>query len=69
MPVEGTDCMVYEPKPFDSTMYSHKFKSAGLRYEIVVSVDKGNIMWVYGPFKAVDWSDRKIFNFMLKNLL
>jgi hypothetical protein len=39
---------VYEPGGFDSRYYSHKFRSAGLRYEIGVHMNKSLIVWACG---------------------
>ena len=41
--VDGTDCRIYEPEPFDTKWYSHKFNGPGLRYEIGVCIVSGNI--------------------------
>ena len=42
--------MVAEPRrrPIDPAWYSHKFKRAGLRYEIVVDIERSKILWAYG---------------------
>ena len=32
--------------------YSHKFKQAGLNYEIAISIFESKLVWVNGPFKA-----------------
>jgi hypothetical protein len=49
--------------------YSHKFNGAGLRYEIGVCIQTGDIVWVNGPFKCGPWPDLSIFRINLKNLL
>ena len=69
MSVDGTDCPIYEPSPWNKKWYSHKFKSAGLRYEIGVGLQSGNICWVNGPFPAGSWPDLKIFKSKLVNRL
>ena len=48
--IDGTDCRIQEPQPFSPTWYSHKFKGAGLRYEVGVAIATGWIVWVFGPF-------------------
>lgn len=69
MSIDGTDCKIREPIPFNRKWYSHKFSSAGLRYEIGISIEQGHIVWVYGPFPCGDWPDVKIFRHRLKGLL
>ena len=67
--VDGTDCPVYENHPFDRSLFSHKFKRAGLRYEIAVCIHSGEIVWCHGPFKCGSYPDLRIFRLRLKNLL
>ena len=69
MSVDGTDCPVQEPSIFDRRMYSHKFKSAGLRYEVGIGVDFGNIVWVNGSYKCGEFNDLKIFRDKLHQVL
>ena len=58
--VDGTDFRTQEKHPFDKGLYSHKFNSAGLRYEIAVGIYNGYIVWVNGPFPAGEWPDSRI---------
>ena len=58
--VDGTDFKINEPTPFDSKWYSHKIKHAAVRYEVVVSIQKGWIVAWNGPYPAGKWSDLKI---------
>jgi len=67
--VDGTNCEIQEPMPFSRIWYSHKFKSAGLRYEVGVCIQTGDICWINGPFKCGRWSDLSIFRRNLKGLL
>lgn len=69
MSIDGTDCRIQEPTPFDSKWYSHKFRGPGLRYEIGVSIDEGNIIWANGPFQCGSWPDVVIFRSQLKQRL
>jgi hypothetical protein len=69
MTVDGTDCEIWEPHPFSRLWYSHKFKGPGLRYEIAVCIQTGDIVWVNGPYKCGRWPDLKIFRDRLKGLL
>jgi hypothetical protein len=67
--VDGTDVEIWEPTPFSKSWFSHKFKSAGLRYEVGVCIQTGDIVWVNGPFKCGRWNDLSIFRNDLKLLL
>jgi len=58
--VDGTDFPINEPMPFSPEWYSHKFKGAGLRYEIAICLQTGDIVWCNGPFPCGSFSDRKI---------
>ena len=67
--VDGTDCPINEPQPFSSKWFSHKFKSAGLRYEVGICIKTGSIVWAYGPFPCGSYSDLRIFRRQLKGKL
>ena len=58
--VDGTDCPIYEPTPWSSKWYSHKFEGPGVRYEIAISIQTGWIVWLNGPFPCGDWPDIRI---------
>ena len=45
----------------DSKWYSHKFKHAGVQYEVAVCIQTGDIVWIHGPFPCGRWPDIKIF--------
>ena len=66
--VDGTDCPVFEPWPFDSKMFSHKTNGPALKYEVAVAISTGYIVWVNGPFKGGK-GDSKIFQEGLKHHL
>ena len=66
--VDGTDCRVYEPAPFDPKWYSHKFKGPGLRYEIGICIANGHIVWVNGPYPCGAWPDIKIAKHIVYDL-
>jgi DDE superfamily endonuclease len=55
--VDGTDCPIQEPTEFSGRWYSHKFKGAGLRYEIGVCLQTGWIVWKNGPYPAGSYPD------------
>lgn len=67
--VDGTDCPIQEPHPFSSIWYSHKLKGPGLRYEVGVCIQTGDICWINGSFKCGRWPDMRIFRRNLKGLL
>jgi len=58
--IDGTDFMINEPFPFEPGYYSHKFHRAGLRYELGVSIQSGDIVWLNGPFPCGRFADQKI---------
>jgi hypothetical protein len=67
--VDGTDFRIQEPTPFSTKWYSHKFGAAGLRYEVAVCIQTGDIVWIHGPFPCGAWPDIKIFRNRLKQAL
>ena len=73
MTVDGTDYQIQEPYPWQNErhrkFYSHKFKGAGLRYEIGVCIKTGHIVWYHGPFPCGAFPDIKIFRLKLKTHL
>ena len=66
--VDGTDCPVYEPSPFDRKMYSHKLDGPGVKYEVAVCIKTAKIVWINGPFIASK-NDTTIFTEGLSHLL
>lgn len=69
MTVDGTDCPIQEPSPFNWKWYSHKFNGPGLRYEVGVCIQTGDIVWVNGAYPAGRWTDLRIFRHRLKQFL
>ena len=67
--VDGTDFRIEEPTPFSPKWFSHKFRSAAVRYEIGISLGTGHFVWVNGPFTAGSHSDQRIFNSNLRYML
>jgi hypothetical protein len=59
--VDGTDFRIRMRKPFEKCWWSHKFKGAGLRYEVATSIQSGEIVWTNGPFLPGDFPDISIF--------
>lgn len=67
--VDGTDFRICEPSPFSPKWYSHKFKGPGLRYEVAISINGGDIVHVYGPFPCGAYPDISIFRRKLIDML
>jgi DDE superfamily endonuclease len=61
--------MINEPSPFNRKWFSHKFHGPGLRYEVAVCIQTGDIVWINGPFACGRWPDIKIFRLQLRDLL
>lgn len=62
--VDGIHFRVYEPKhptySKNTKYYSHKFQSAGLDYEIAISIFEAKVVWINGPFRAGQ-NDKAVF--------
>jgi len=67
--VDCTDVEIEEPKMFWKGWYSHKHNGPGLRYEVAVSLKRGHLVWLNGPYPCGQWSDVKIFRHCLKSFL
>lgn len=61
--VDGTDFLCHPPNDGSSrrSWYSHKFKKPAVRYELGVSIQSGDIVWVNGPWRAGSYPDISIF--------
>ena len=55
--LDGTDCPIQEPIPFDPKWFSHKLRAAGVRYEIGLGINSGEIVWVYGGLPCGEFPD------------
>jgi hypothetical protein len=58
--VDGTDFEIQEPSPFSQKWFSHKFKGAGVRYEVAICIQTGEPVWINGPFPCGSWNDLRI---------
>jgi hypothetical protein len=58
--LDGTDCRIQEPRPFNPKWCSHKFKGPGVRYEVGLCIQTGWIVWVHGPYPCGSHPDLKI---------
>jgi hypothetical protein len=54
-----------EPTPFSRRWYSHKFKGPGVRYEVALCIQTGDIVWINGPYACGSWADIRIFRHVL----
>ena len=50
--VDGVDCAIQEPYPFNEGIFAKKLNGPGFKYEIGVCILTGDIVWVNGPFKV-----------------
>lgn len=70
--VDGTHCLIWEPTLDTFTQqrkfYSHKFKTAGLDYEVALSIFQPKCVWIKGPYPAAK-HDITIFRKHLKGKL
>jgi hypothetical protein len=67
--VDGVHCKTQEVGGFNPQYFSHKFKSAGLAYEIVIDIYSQRILWINGPFPAGTHNDLKMFRDRLQEMI
>ena len=64
--VDGVHLRINEPRKYPSARWcSHKFKSAGLSYEIAILIYESRVVWLNGPFEAAE-HDRPIYKSALQ---
>jgi hypothetical protein len=68
MVVDGIDFRIQEQRKngFNKNWYSHKYRKAGIRYEVATSINTGHIVWIHGPFPAGSCKDKTIYRIGLK---
>ena len=59
--VDGTDCPILDPSPFDPAWYRHKINWPAVRYDIALSVETAKIVWANGHWPCGAFSDLRIF--------
>ncbi len=65
--LDGTHAPQQEPRPWSTKWSSHKLgKSAGLNYEVGLSLRKPQLAWVYGPTPPGECNDLGVFRQKLK---
>jgi hypothetical protein len=68
MSIDGTDCPVFEPWPWDPKWYIYKFNGSGVKYGVGVCIRTGGIVWINGPF-VCSTNDSTVFKEGLAHLL
>jgi len=63
--LDGTDFRIQQLLPWSKKWYSHKFKGPGVRYEVALCIQTGDIVWINGPYPCGAWPDMKIFRHRL----
>lgn len=64
--IDGTDFEILQPSwGTFKDWYSHKFKGAGLRYEIGLNISTGGIVWAFGGFPCGKFPDISIARMQL----
>ena len=58
--IDGTDFRIEEPTIWDPKWHSQKFNGPGLRYEVGVCIQTGDIVWINGPYPPGEWNDLQI---------
>jgi hypothetical protein len=66
--IDGTDCRIQEPVPYNSIWWSHKFNGPALKYELAVCIKTRDIVWLGGPWPAAV-HDREVFDEALSDML
>jgi hypothetical protein len=59
--LDGIHCLISEVRSNpDKKWFSHKYKKAGVVYELAISIFRGSLVWINGPFPAGQ-SDLAVF--------
>ena len=58
--LDGVDFDSNEPMPFNKRWFSRKLKTAGIRYDLGLSIRSSDIVWVSRGFPCREWPDVKI---------
>jgi hypothetical protein len=67
--VDGTDSKIRRASPYSKKCWRYKFKCAGLRYEIAISIRTGYIAWINRPFLPGDTNVISMFQHRLMFML
>lgn len=55
--LDGVDFKILEPIPFETKWFSHKFRAAGLRYEVGLNIRSGDMVWAFGGYPCGQYPD------------
>ena len=55
--LDGVDFSTHEHYPFDDSLYSHKLNGPGIRYDVALCINTGDIVFWGGGFKAGVYPD------------
>ncbi len=72
MTIDGTDYRIQQKgvAKKGNLFRSHKYRGkSALQYELGIDILAGNLVWFSGPYPAGRWTDVKIFDDVLSNLL
>ncbi|KAI9328182.1 hypothetical protein BDR26DRAFT_864835 [Obelidium mucronatum] len=58
--VDGIDVLIQETRPFNKGLFSHKFKHAGLRYQVASAIGVSKFVHVSGGVPCGEWPDIKM---------
>ncbi len=58
--LDGLDLPILEPTPFSPKWFSHKFRGAGVRYEIALNIRTEDIVWTNGGYPCGEFPDLKV---------
>ena len=64
--MDGTNFRINEPTPFSKVWFDKKTRSAGIKYEVAISIRGGDILHIHGPF-AGSVHDIEVFRDCLKS--
>jgi len=58
------DCATQEPQPFTDDNFSYKLNGPGVRYEVGLCIQTGDLVWVNGPYQPGVYNDDMIARVM-----
>lgn len=67
--LDGTDFPIEEPMPLNRKWFSHKFRGAGIRYEIGLNIYNGDIVHAYGGVPCGRYPDLVLARRLYVNLV
>ena len=61
MSIDGIDFKIFNSSTRTTKYYSYKINHTGLRYEVGLNIQTGDIVWTTGPYPPGEWTDIRIF--------